>query len=121
MKRALGAAGRTGVGKNLVNAAVLADPGLKRYTTVERWPDSLEGFEDLAFLFSSNQLSHGIASLQLDEAALLYGLARRVEPGAAVVGDRALQGRHHADARERAPRRAPSSGRTTSTSRSAPT
>ncbi len=85
VKRALGAAGRTGVGKNLVNAAVKADPGLKRYTSVERWPDRLEGFEDLAFLFSSNQLSHGIASLQLDEAALLYGLARRVEPGAAVA------------------------------------
>ena len=85
VKRALGAAGRTGVGKNLVNAAVQADPGLKRYPSVERWPESLDGFEDLAFLFSSNQLSHGIASLQLDEAALLYGLARRVEPGAAVA------------------------------------
>jgi predicted O-methyltransferase YrrM len=84
-KRALGAAGRTGVGKNLVNAAVRADPGLKRYTTVEQWPDSLDGFEDVAFLFSSNQLSHGIASLQLDEAALLYRLARRVTPGAAVA------------------------------------
>jgi predicted O-methyltransferase YrrM len=85
VKRALGAAGRTGVGKNLVNAAVQADPGLKRYPNVQRWPDSLDGFEDLAFLFSSNQLSHGIASLQLDEAALLYRLARRVSPGAAVV------------------------------------
>ena len=85
VKRALGAAGRTGVGKNLVNAAVQADPGLKRYPSVERWPASLDGFEDLAFLFSSNQLSHGIASLQLDEAALLYRLARRVAPGAAVA------------------------------------
>ncbi len=85
VKRALGAAGRTGVGKNLVNAAVQADPGLKRYPNVERWPESLDGFEDLAFLFSSNQLSHGIASLQLDEAALLYRLARRVEPGAALA------------------------------------
>ena len=85
VKRALGAAGRTGVGKNLVNAAVQADPGLKRYPSVERWPESLDGFEDLAFLFSSNQLSHGIASLQLDEAALLYRLARRVAPGAAVA------------------------------------
>lgn len=84
-KRALGAAGRTGVGKNLVHAAVLADPGRARYTSIERWPDSLEGFEDLAFLFSSNQLSHGIVSLQLDEAALLYRLARRVPPGAAVA------------------------------------
>jgi predicted O-methyltransferase YrrM len=85
VKQALGAAGRTGVGKNLVNAAVQADPGLKRYATVQQWPESLDGFEDVAFLFSSNQLSHGIASLQLDEAALLYRLARRVAPGAAVV------------------------------------
>ena len=85
VKRALGAAGRTGVGKNLVNAAVQADPGLKRYRNVERWPESLDGFEDLAFLFSSNQLSHGIASLQLDEAALLYGLARRVPTGGTVT------------------------------------
>ena len=85
VKRALGAAGRTGVGKNLVNAAVQADPGLKRYPSVERWPESLDGFEDLAFLFSSNQLSHGIASLQLDEAALLYRLAKHSAPGAAIV------------------------------------
>jgi predicted O-methyltransferase YrrM len=85
VKQALGAAGRTGVGKNLVNAAVKADPGSRRYTTVERWPESIEGFEDVAFLFSSNQLSHGIASLQLDEAALLYRLARRVPAGAAVA------------------------------------
>ena len=85
VKRALGAAGRTGVGKNLVNAAVQADPGLKRYPSVERWPESLAGFEDLAFLFSSNQLSHGIASLQLDEAALLYRLAKHAAPGAAIA------------------------------------
>ena len=85
VKRALGAAGRTGVGKNLVNAAVQADPGSRRYTNVERWPESIDGFEDLAFLFASNQLSHGIASLQLDEAALLYRLARNVSPGAAVA------------------------------------
>ena len=85
VKRALGAAGRTGAGKNFVNAAVQADPGRWRYASVERWPDALGGFEDLAFLFSSNQLSHGIASLQLDEAALLYRLARNVAPGAAVA------------------------------------
>lgn len=85
VKRALGAAGRTGVGKNLVHAAVLADPGRARYATVERWPEELAGFEDLAFLFSSNQLSHGIASLQLDEAALLYRLARQVDAGATVA------------------------------------
>jgi predicted O-methyltransferase YrrM len=85
VKRALAAAGRTTVGKNLVNAAVQADPGRARYTSVDRWPETVDGFEDLAFLFSSNQLSHGIVSLQLDEAALLYGLARRVPEGGAVV------------------------------------
>ena len=84
-KRALGAAGRTTVGKHLVNAAVQADPGRARYSSVERWPESVDGFEDLAFLFSSNQLNHGIASLQLDEAALLYRLARRVPADGAVV------------------------------------
>jgi predicted O-methyltransferase YrrM len=85
VKRGLAAAGRTAVGKNLVHAAVLADPARARYGNVERWPESLEGFEDLAFLFSSNQLSHGIASLQIDEAALLYGLARRLPDGATAV------------------------------------
>jgi predicted O-methyltransferase YrrM len=85
IKRAAVRAGRTGLGKNLVHAAVLRDPGAARYATVERWPETIDGFEDLAFLFSSNQLSHGIASLQLDEAALLFRLARNVEPGAAVV------------------------------------
>ena len=85
LKRTAAAAARTGPGKNLVHAAVLADPGASRYANVERWPETLEGFEDLAFLFSSNQLSHGIASLQLDEAALLYRLAARAAPGAAVV------------------------------------
>lgn len=85
VKRALGGAGRTTVGKHLVNAAVQADPGLRRYTNVERWPESIDGFEDLTFLFASNQLSHGIASLQLDEAALLYRLAKHVPPGGAFV------------------------------------
>ena len=43
------------------------------------WPESIEGFEDLAFLFSSNQLNHGIVSQELDEATLLYRLVRRRE------------------------------------------
>jgi predicted O-methyltransferase YrrM len=85
VKRALGAAGRTGIGKNLVNAAVQADPGRARYASVERWPETLDGFEDLAFLFSSNQLNHGIVSHQLDEAALLYRVASRVPEGSAVA------------------------------------
>jgi predicted O-methyltransferase YrrM len=48
---------------------------------VERWPDGVRGFDDLAFLFSSNQLNHGVASLQIDEAALLYRLAHDATSG----------------------------------------
>jgi predicted O-methyltransferase YrrM len=74
-------AGRSPLGKNLVHAAVLGDPEAMRFSRLERWPDGVRGFEDLAFLFSSNQLSHGIASLQIDEAALLYRAARDAGPG----------------------------------------
>src|SRR3954454_12746973 len=73
--------GRTNVGKNLIHASVLRDPATMRFRNVEQWPGSVRGFEDLAFLFSSNQLNHGVASLQIDEAALLYRLARDVERG----------------------------------------
>jgi len=81
LKDAVRRLGRTGVGKDLVHASVLDDPAAMRFTAVREWPESVEGFEDLAFLFSSNQLNHGIASLQLDEAALLYRLARDAESG----------------------------------------
>jgi len=73
--------GRTSIGKNLIHASVLRDPAAMRFPNVERWPADVRGFEDLAFLFSSNQLNHGIASLQLDEAALLYRLGRDAETG----------------------------------------
>ena len=73
--------GRTAIGKDLIHAAVSRDPAEMRFANVERWPESVRGFEDLAFLFSSNQLNHGVASLQLDEAALLFRLARDVQTG----------------------------------------
>jgi predicted O-methyltransferase YrrM len=73
--------GRTPLGKNLIHASVLRDPATMRFGNVENWPDSVRGFEDLAFLFSSNQLNHGVASLQIDEAALLYRLARDAQDG----------------------------------------
>jgi predicted O-methyltransferase YrrM len=73
--------GRTRLGRSLIHAAVLDDPGEQRLAHVEQWPTSLSGFEDLVFLFSSNQLNHGIASLQLDEAALLFRVAREAGPG----------------------------------------
>lgn len=73
--------GRTGVGKDLIHASVLRDPATMRFRNVEQWPDGVSGFEDLAFMFSSNQLNHGVASLQIDEAALLYRLARDAQVG----------------------------------------
>ena len=73
--------GRTSLGKNLIHAAVLPDPASMRFRNVVRWPPEVRGFEDLAFMFSSNQLNHGVASLQIDEAALLYRLARDVQGG----------------------------------------
>jgi predicted O-methyltransferase YrrM len=73
--------GRTSLGKNVIHAAVLPDPASMRFRNVERWPSGVRGFEDLAFLFSSNQLNHGVASLQIDEAALLYRLGRDATTG----------------------------------------
>jgi len=55
-----------------------------RFSTVRAWPDELRGFEDLAFLFSSHQLHHGIISMAVDEAAYLFRLARTLR-GATVV------------------------------------
>jgi predicted O-methyltransferase YrrM len=81
LKEIVRRAGRTTLGKNLIHAAVLREPASMRFRNVERWPDSIRGFEDLAFMFSSNQLNHGVASLQLDEAALLFRLARDARSG----------------------------------------
>jgi predicted O-methyltransferase YrrM len=47
---------------------------------VVRWPERLFGFEDLAFLFTSTVLAHGVASLRLDEAAYLYRLIGESHP-----------------------------------------
>jgi predicted O-methyltransferase YrrM len=78
---------RTSIGRRLVSAAVIADPPLAlgaagwamqqnaNFAGVADWPDRLAGFEDLAFLFSSNQANHGIAQLSIAEAALLFRLA----------------------------------------------
>jgi predicted O-methyltransferase YrrM len=43
---------------------------------VRNWPDRLDAFEDLTFLFTSTILAHGVASLRLDEAAYLHRLVR---------------------------------------------
>ena len=81
MKTLIRKLGRTTLGKNLIHASVMRDPAAMRFRNVERWPETVRGFEDLAFMFSSNQLNHGVASLQIDEAALLFRLARDVETG----------------------------------------
>ena len=74
--------GRTTLGKNLDPRLGAARPGRRcASANVEQWPDRVRGFEDLAFMFSSNQLNHGVASLQIDEAALLYRLARDAPSG----------------------------------------
>lgn len=63
----------------MVHAATRADVHAERFPEVRDWPESVEGFEDLVFLFTSSQLNHGVASLRFDEAALLFRLVRRLE------------------------------------------
>jgi predicted O-methyltransferase YrrM len=79
VKRAIARGARTSPGKHVVHAATRADVRAEQFSQVRDWPESVEGFEDLAFLFTSSQLNHGVASLRFDEAALLYGLVRRLD------------------------------------------
>jgi predicted O-methyltransferase YrrM len=68
--------------RRLVAELVIADRERRGsdFADVARWPDRVAGFEDLAFLFSSTILAHGVASLRLDEAAYLYRLVREERP-----------------------------------------
>lgn len=75
VKRSLLRLGRTGAGKHAIHAATAAERGSGRFTDAS-WPEKAESFEDLDFLLTSSQLNHGIASLRLDEAALLFRLVR---------------------------------------------
>lgn len=75
-KRLLVRAGRTRPGQHAVHAALTSDGTPVRFHEVERWPSEVRGFEDLAFMFRSSQLDHGIASLRFDEAALIFRLVR---------------------------------------------
>jgi predicted O-methyltransferase YrrM len=86
IKRAFKRAGTTRAGQQAIEAAVLSDPRLARWPNVKNWPSSFNGFEDVAMVFSSNRLNHGIATLQIDEAALLFRCARNV-PEAATVAE----------------------------------
>jgi predicted O-methyltransferase YrrM len=96
-KRLLHAAARTGVGRRALASIAHAEPQLvieamgprvnrKAYfSAVRSWPERLEGFEDLAFLFSSHQLHHAIIGMAVDEAAYLFRLARGLRPTATLV------------------------------------
>jgi predicted O-methyltransferase YrrM len=68
--------------RRLVAELVVADRERRgsELSDVEVWPEHVSGFEDLAFLFSSTILAHGVASLRLDEAAFLYRLVREEQP-----------------------------------------
>ncbi|MGZ4314903.1 MAG: class I SAM-dependent methyltransferase [Gaiellaceae bacterium] len=72
--------------RRLIAELVIADREKRGsdFVHVDRWPERISGFEDLAFLFSSTILGHGIASLRLDEAAYLYRLVRELKPDTAV-------------------------------------
>jgi predicted O-methyltransferase YrrM len=78
VKRLVARGSRTTLGKHLLHAATRSDVTAERFDEVPVWPERIEGFEDLAFLFTSSQLNHGVASLRFDEAAFLYGLVRRL-------------------------------------------
>lgn len=62
----------------------MPDPGDRGFSAVREWPPELRGFEDLAFLFTSGQLNHGVASLAFDEAAHLYRAACDLGPATIV-------------------------------------
>jgi predicted O-methyltransferase YrrM len=79
VKRAIAWGARTNPGKHVVHAATRADVRAERFPEVITWPLRVEGFEDLAFLFTSSQLNHGVASLRFDEAALLFRLVRQLD------------------------------------------
>jgi predicted O-methyltransferase YrrM len=76
VKRLTAAVGHSAPGRQLLYAATEHDRTSERFSQVERWPSSVQGFEDLDFLFTSSQLDHGVASLRFDEAALLYRVVR---------------------------------------------
>jgi predicted O-methyltransferase YrrM len=95
-RRLVHAAGRSKLGQRLIDSILAERPELAvavlrrrwrsegGFTRVERWPDSVEGFEDLSFLFRSNELNMGTALLTLNEAAYLYRLVHGLGPGTVV-------------------------------------
>jgi predicted O-methyltransferase YrrM len=93
---ALVSAARRKTGERTLNALAVDEPQLlfeslgrrlnlkTRLRNVTAWPEALFGFEDVAFLFSSTQMNHGVISMAFDEAAYLFRLARSLGPATIV-------------------------------------
>ena len=82
----------TRIGRSLVSVAAMERPDLllgalgwslsrdRRLRDVERWPESLTGFEDVApLVLSSNPANRGLAAMSLVETAHLWRLAANPE------------------------------------------
>jgi predicted O-methyltransferase YrrM len=83
-RRALLLAARSGFGTRALHLIAALGPRINRgawYSTVDAWPAELRGFDDLAFLFSSNQLHHAIISMSVHEGALLWRRAHGLRDG----------------------------------------
>jgi predicted O-methyltransferase YrrM len=80
VKQLLQRAVRTAPGKHAIHAALRGETVAEYFRQVSVWPETMGGFEDLAFLFTSSQLNHGVASLRFDEAALLFRTTRGLGP-----------------------------------------
>lgn len=86
--RMLNAFGKTALGTKLLRYLIAGNPQVgfeplfrllnqrSTFDAVSTWPVSVNGFEDLTFLFSSNHLNVGAAILAFDEGAYLYKLTR---------------------------------------------
>ena len=68
----------------------MGDPRQLTFATARWWPEEIRGFEDLAFLFSSNQLNHAIISQELDGSVVEIG---RFKGGSTFLLAAALGGR----------------------------
>jgi predicted O-methyltransferase YrrM len=97
LRRVVLALAQTPAARRLIASVIVDEPSLavrpmrmatssrSRFTCVDEWPQRLDGFEDLAFLFTSSPLNMGIVSMTIAEAAYLYRLVTDLPEGAHVV------------------------------------
>jgi predicted O-methyltransferase YrrM len=96
LRRLLLGIARSSMGERMIASVLVHEPqlavrplrmataGRSRFARVDAWPERLDGFEDLAFLFTSTPLNMGIVSMTIGEGAYLFGLVRRLGPGTVV-------------------------------------